>query len=84
MVLYEKLARSDWMLVTMSPVKVLIKPVNDFTKRTIVLDSLSLLCSMLLNSLNGGPPEGTPPNGHALRIPGHRKDGANRRGPWQA
>ncbi|MDG0812789.1 histidine kinase [Cohnella rhizosphaerae] len=48
LVLYEKLERSDWMLVTMMPVKLLIKPVNDFTKSTLLFGSLSLLFSMLL------------------------------------
>ncbi|MBM7565096.1 cache domain-containing sensor histidine kinase [Paenibacillus sacheonensis] len=51
LVLYEKLERSDWMLVTMMPVKLLIKPVNDFTKSTLVIGSLSLLFSLLLAGL---------------------------------
>lgn len=51
LVTYEKLERSDWMLVTMSPVRQLMKPITDFTKRTLIFGSLSLLCSMLLAGL---------------------------------
>lgn len=51
LVVYEKLSNEEWMLVTKSPAKALTKPVNDFTKRTIVIGSLSLLVSMLLASI---------------------------------
>lgn len=51
LVTYEKLEKSDWMLVTMTPVRLLIKPINDFTKRTVLFGSLSLLFSMLVAGL---------------------------------
>ncbi|MBW7457979.1 sensor histidine kinase [Paenibacillus sepulcri] len=51
LVVYQKLANSDWILVSLSPIKVLLAPVSDFTKRTIVIGALSLLVSMLLASI---------------------------------
>ncbi|REE87485.1 two-component system sensor histidine kinase YesM [Paenibacillus taihuensis] len=51
LVLYEPLKGTDWLLVCEVPVSLLTKPVNDFTKRTAIIGSLSLLVSMLLASL---------------------------------
>jgi two-component system sensor histidine kinase YesM len=51
LIVYEKLSNNDWMLVSRTPVKALTKPVNDFTNRTIVIGSLSLLVSTLLASV---------------------------------
>lgn len=48
LVLYGNLDRTDWMLVTMIPMRQLSKPVDDFTRRTLLLGALSLVCSMLL------------------------------------
>lgn len=51
LIVYQKLPGTDWMLVSRSPTRVLMKPVNDFTKRTVFVGVLSLLISMLLATL---------------------------------
>jgi two-component system sensor histidine kinase YesM len=48
LIVYQKLPGTDWMLVSRSPTRVLMKPVNDFTRRTVLVGALSLLVSMLL------------------------------------
>lgn len=50
LIVYQKLTGTDWMLMSKYPTEALMKPVNDFTKRTIVLGILILLVSMLLAS----------------------------------
>jgi two-component system sensor histidine kinase YesM len=51
LVVYQKLTNTDWMLVSTSSMQALNKPVNDFTMRTIIIGTLSLLVSMLLASV---------------------------------
>lgn len=51
LVVYEKLPNTQWMLVSLSSTKALLKPVADFTKRTIVIGLLCLFFSVMLASL---------------------------------
>lgn len=50
LVVYQKLSGTDWMLLSNYPTKALMKPVKDFTKRTVVIGALILLVAMLLAS----------------------------------
>lgn len=50
LIVYQRLTGTDWMLVSRYPTHDLMKPVNDFTKRTVVIGALSLLIAMLLAS----------------------------------
>lgn len=50
LIVYQKLTGTDWLLVSRYPTDELMKPVNDFTKRTVVIGALILLVAMLLAS----------------------------------
>lgn len=50
LIFYQKLTGTNWILMSKYPTEVLMKPVHDFTKRTVVIGSLILLVAMLLAS----------------------------------
>ncbi|CAM4217982.1 two-component system sensor histidine kinase YesM [Paenibacillus endophyticus] len=47
---YQKLTGTDWLLMSRYPTHKLMQPVNDFTKRTVVIGASILLVAMLLAS----------------------------------
>lgn len=51
LVVYRKLPETEWLLVSEYSTQALLKPVNDLTKRTVMIGMLSLVLSMLLASL---------------------------------
>lgn len=51
LVVYQKLNGTEWILLSKYPTKLLLKPVHDFTIRTMIIGTLSLLISMLLASV---------------------------------
>ncbi|MDF2836520.1 MAG: sensor histidine kinase [Paenibacillus sp.] len=50
LIVYQKLTGTDWMLLSKYPTETLMKPVKDFTNRTVVIGALILLVAMLLAS----------------------------------